>query len=607
MDNDYTLGANIEELYADTSKPAHALRLTGNALANVIGGNDGDNTLDGGGGADTLEGFLGNDTYIVDNAGDVITEEVDGGRDTAVVSLNFSMGSLANVEIIRLADGTEATRLTGGDGDNWLIGNTNFNIIDGGLGADTMEGGAGSDVFIVDNAADVVIETAAGGSQDAIQTSISYTLAANLDVEYLTAIGTEAIDLTGNQLANTISGNGAANRLDGGTGADTMWGGNGDDLYLVDNANDAAMEGVGGGTDTVQASVSFTLDAESEVEFLTAMGNAAINLTGSRFANTLTGNAAANRLDGGAGADTMAGGAGNDIYLVDNAGDKVVEAAAGGVDAVQTTISYALASDAEVEYLTAVGTGNLDLTGNQFANIISGNAGANRLDGGAGADMMAGGAGNDTYLVDNAGDQVSDTAGQGIDRVLASASFTLAATAEIEFLEAAVATAVSLTGSAFANTVSGNAGADILKGMDGDDVVSGAAGNDKVFGGLGRDMLLGGVGKDIFVFDTAVAKKKNANIDKLADFNVKDDTIHLENAIFKALGKKGSIAKPQKLKKDAFFHGSKAHDRDDRVIVSKNGKIYYDADGTGHQAQIQIGTVTAKVAKAMTEKDFMII
>ena len=111
VDNDYTLGANIEELYADTSKPAHALRLTGNALANVIGGNDGDNTLDGGGGADTLEGFLGNDTYIVDNAGDVITEEVDGGRDTAVVSLNFSMGSLANVEIIRLADGTEATRL----------------------------------------------------------------------------------------------------------------------------------------------------------------------------------------------------------------------------------------------------------------------------------------------------------------------------------------------------------------------------------------------------------------------------------------------------------------------------------------------------------------
>ena len=303
----------------------------------------------------------------------------------------------------------------------------------------------------------------------------------------------------------------------------------------------------------------------------------------------------------------MAGGAGNDTYLVDNAGDKVVEAGAGGVDAVQTTISYALASDAEVEYLTAVGTGNLDLTGNQFANIISGNAGANRLDGGAGADMLAGGAGNDTYLVDNAGDQVSDTAGQGIDRVLASASFTLAATAEIEFLEAAVATAVSLTGSAFANTVSGNAGADILKGMDGDDVVSGAAGNDKVFGGLGRDMLLGGVGKDIFVFDTAVAKKKNANIDKLADFNVKDDTIHLENAIFKALGKKGSIAKPQKLKKDAFFHGSKAHDRDDRVIVSKNGKIYYDADGTGHQAQIQIGTVTAKVAKAMTEKDFMII
>ena len=42
------------------------------------------------------------------------------------------------------------------------------------------------------------------------------------------------------------------------------------------------------------------------------------------------------------------------------------------------------------------------------------------LDGGAGTDTMAGGAGNDTYVVDTAGDVVTEAAGGGTDTVQSS-------------------------------------------------------------------------------------------------------------------------------------------------------------------------------------------
>jgi len=178
----------------------------------------------------------------------------------------------------------------------------------------------------------------------------------------LTLTGSNAISGTGNAKANLITGNAAANTLNGLAGADTMVGGVGNDVYIVDGSGDVVTEAAAGGTDRINAGASYTLGAE--VENLTLTDSSAITGTGN-------GNAGANVLDGKAGADTLVGAAGNDTYLVDDAGDVVTEAAAGGTDLVRATASHTLG--AELENLTLEGAALINGSGNTGANIIIGN------------------------------------------------------------------------------------------------------------------------------------------------------------------------------------------------------------------------------------------
>ncbi|HBS58150.1 MAG TPA: hypothetical protein DEA44_02665, partial [Firmicutes bacterium] len=379
--------------------------------------------------------------YVVDNAGDVVTENAGEGTDTVLSGISYTLG--ANVENLTLT-GIDDLNGTGNAADNVIIGNYGNNvltggagndILDGGLGVDTLIGSTGNDTYSVDDAGDVVTENAGEGT-DTVQSLITYTLGAN--VENVTLTGTAAIDGTGNELNNTLIGNsgnnilsgGAGNDiLDGGTGADTLVGGQGNDFYTVDDVGDIVTENASEGTDTVQSSITYTLGGN--VENLALTGTSAINGTGNTLNNSLTGNSANNVLDGGVGADTMVGGAGNDIYIVDNAGDIVTENTGEGTDTVQSSITYTLGTN--VENLTLTGSTSINGMGNNLNNIITGNSGNNVLNGGAGNDALSGGVGNDNYLygIGAGNDTINDfdTSG-GVDTlqfqnlVMASVTFT---------------------------------------------------------------------------------------------------------------------------------------------------------------------------------------
>ncbi|WP_112663814.1 calcium-binding protein [Microvirga flavescens] len=124
--------------------------------------------------------------------------------------------------------------LSGLGGDDYLEGNGGNDVLNGGTGADTMVGGVdfwskNNTTYHVDTALDKCIETSDGGT-DKIVTSVDWTLGSY--IENLTAIGSDALVLTGNSLANTITGNSGNNKISGGLGKDTLKGGEGRDIFV---------------------------------------------------------------------------------------------------------------------------------------------------------------------------------------------------------------------------------------------------------------------------------------------------------------------------------------------------------------------------------------
>jgi Ca2+-binding RTX toxin-like protein len=659
----YVLGANVENLAllgnGDLTGTGNDLDngLTGNNGHNVLDGglgndringglgNDtliggaGADRLNGGAGADTMSGGAGDDTYFVNNAGDTVIEAAGEGIDLVKSRVAYTLG--ANVENLALkGDGDVAG--TGNGLDNSLTGNIGDNVLEGGLGNDTLYGRAGvdtliggegidllvgeagNDTYFVDNVSDTVVEAAEEGA-DTVLASVSYTLGAN--VENLTLTGDSYINATGNDLDNVLTGNWRSNTLNGGVGADTMAGGMGQDVYHVDNVGDVIVEALNEGIDDVISTISYVLGAN--LENLELLGSAAIDATGNSLGNELFGNSGANILDGGGGndtlngrggADTMIGGTGNDIYFVDTVGDQVIEATGEGTDRVNSSVSYILV--ANVENLTLTGSADIDGIGNALNNALVGNAGNNVLDGGLGVDAMSGGAGNDTYIVDNVSDTVTEAANAGTDTVMSSMDWTLGANVENLILSGTANLSGSgndddnvLTGNGGNNVLIGGAGNDTLDGLQGADTLEGGAGNDTLmggngadsldgdegddilYGGLGTDNLTGGAGSDSFVFDTAFT---GTNKDTITDFNVADDVIVLDDAVFTALS-----AGP--LSSDAFRIGSAALDADDRIVFNAGtGALSYDADGSGGGLAIQFATLQSPTG-ILTAADFLVV
>ncbi|MGE0113800.1 MAG: calcium-binding protein [Steroidobacteraceae bacterium] len=435
--------------------------LTGDAGDNVIYGLEGDDSLNGLDGNDQLYGGVGNDASF-GGAGDDYIDDYEGGDD----------------------------------------------LLDGGTGADEMYGGQGDDTYVVNDVGDYLWEEENEGI-DTVKSSITYTLDGN--VENLTLTGSAAINGIGNELDNILTGNSGNNTLygldgddtlDGGSaGTDSLRGGLGNDTYIVSRSSGISItENSNEGIDAVNASVTYTLG--SNLENLVLTGTSAINGTGNSLANSIIGNSANNTLSGGTGADTMAGGAGNDTYVVDNAGDVVIENVSEGTDLVQSSVTYTLS--ANVENLTLTGSSAINGTGNALDNVLTGNSGNNTLtggdgndtlDGGSGSDTMLGGLGNDTYVVAQTGDVVTENANEGTDLVQSSITYTLGS--NVENLTLTGTSAINGTGNNLDNILTGNSANNTLTGGAGNDIIDGGSGTDTMVGGTGDDVYFVNVSGDV--------------------------------------------------------------------------------------------------------------
>ena len=426
----------------------------------------------------------GNDTIrYVSNTGGTI--DLNAGKFSQLgAPFLVAAGTVTHYDNVAIAFNVTIENAIGGNGSDWLIGNNANNsltggagadVIKGGAGADTMDGGVGYDTFEVDNEFDIVTESltfAQGGGIDMVNSSASFTLGDN--VENLTLFSFNTINGTGNTLNNRIIGNTRANSLNGGAGNDTMYGGLGNDTYVVDSILDIIAEDIGGGIDTVQASVSRTLGLNFDnltlltvstdpltlaLNNINAIGNELANvlignignniLSGGLGTDTLQGDAGDDTLNGGVGNDNMDGGDGNDVYFVNSLLDITTEtnidSVTGGNDEVRSNVNHILKDNFEKLTLLTVSIdpltlalNNINGTGNGLNNTLIGNGGNNILNGLNGDDALNGGAGNDTL-----------NGGNGLDSLL------------------------------------------------------GGAGNDSLDGGTGADAMEGGIGNDIYVVDDA--------------------------------------------------------------------------------------------------------
>ena len=284
------------------------------------------------------------------------------------------------------------------------------------------------------------------------------------------------------------------------------------------------------------------------------------------------------------GTDTISNEGSNVACTIDLRAAPLIGANAGGYVSYGTGIvgGYTIANGVIIE--AAIGGSSADkLYGNSSGNTLSGGLGNDLIYVGTGtaSDRVDGGSGVDGVSYAYAGSRVNvnlnlttaqATGGSGTDTIL-----------NIE----------NLYGSAYGDTLSGNASGNQLYGAAGNDILNGMGGN---------DTLNGGAGLDTFVFNTALSAMGNK--DTITDFNVTDDTIQLENAIFTKLTTLGALATANFC---ANATGIATDSNDFICYNTTTGALSYDADGSGAGASVAFAVLGTTVHPMLTAADFVIV
>jgi len=521
----------------------------GGATNDILYGYGGNDTLDGGAGDDTLNGAGGNDTYIINSAGDVIAGEdsttASGTQDTIIDDYGRGQVALTNfIENLTLRNtAMSASGWSYGWGNglaNTIRGNDQANDLDGGDKNDTLYGGGGNDYIHGGKTASVV-----AGDDVLYGDAGNDTLDGGWGNDSLFG-GADQDSLLGGMGNDTLDGGLGNDTLSGGAGTDVLIGGEGNDVYVIADLNDAADLITETGTslaDEVQAAVTYSIAALTNIENLTLTGTGNVNATGNAGKNVLKGNDGANTLDGGAnddlllggkGSDILKGGEGNDtldgglandnmdgqngsdVYIAGDAlsghdFDTIVDTGTTGVDEIQFYgAGYYSAFGNGIENVTLLGNRSVTAVGNELANKLVGNALNNQLDGGANNDALYGGIGNDTldggtgndtldgglgadvYMVDSLQDVVIEGTELGVQDTVITAITGYKMAGGVEVLKAA---AVVNTGANYWVDLFGNDADNRIEGAKSlENYIDGAGGNDTLVGGDLYDDLVGGAG-----------------------------------------------------------------------------------------------------------------
>ncbi|MEW6496174.1 MAG: M10 family metallopeptidase C-terminal domain-containing protein [Cyanobacteriota bacterium] len=343
---------------------------------------------------------------------------------------------------------------------------------------------------------------------------------------------------------NTRSGNDTYSWATNATFVQTIWDGAGiDTISAANQVRDAVINLQPGSFSSIGARGSANAKNNLAIAFNVTIENAIAGLGN----DTLTGNTANNLLQGGAGNDFLYGEAGNDTLSGEEGND----------------------------YLNA-GDSN---------DTLSGGDGNDTLIGGAGDDNFSGGSGNDTYIADSTADIIIEYANAGMDTVESSISYTLAE--NLENLTLIGTDALNGYGNALDNIILGNSANNLL---------SGDSGNDSLRGGLGSDTLTGGMGADYFTFYSVTQ-----GIDIITDFA----SLEGDKLLISASGFGGGLTIGN-LADDWLTLGSTAIDENDRFIFdSSTGALFFDGDGIGATAQVQLATLS--VGLSLSSTDFSLI
>lgn len=514
------------------------------------------------GGTDTISGQGATNSVIIDlnNATLANNDPGAGGFLSRVVGIKggFTIAnSKGGISVIENAIGGNFNdTLIGNEYNNYLSGEGGNDLIDGRAGNDNLVGGAGND---------------------------------------------------------TLYGGAGNDTLNGGTGNNTLYGGTGNDRYIFNSDNNITItEYANEGIDTVESAYTFNLGA-AFVENLILTGTSAINGTGNNLNNTITGNVANNQLNGGAGNDTLYGGAGNDSLVGDGTTNE--------------TKTFSNNSPVTIPDLSKI-TSNLNVSGLP-TSIVDVNVTLN-IKHNWDSDL-------DVFLISPTGTRVqlfTDVGGSGSnftnttldDEAATSITSGIApfngsfkpegllsafdnknpnGTWKLEVTDDEIAVAGTLNSWSLQFTVQTvGVGNDFLDGGTGNDTLTGGGGNDTLIGGTGNDFLVGGTGNDTLTggsgSDRFTFNSRSEGIDKITDFNVVDDTIAVSAAAFG-----GGLVAGAAIAASQFFLGSAASTASQRFLYDKgNGSLFFDQDGTGAIAKIQIATLNTGLS--LTNADIFV-